>query len=77
MAQYGKKEYWQDRYKKDKEPFDWYQRYSGIKDIITQYIRPEFNILMLGCGNSKMSEDMYEDGYENILNVDVSDIVIK
>ena len=35
MAQYGKSEYWEDRYKKDKEPFDWYQRYDGIKDIIT------------------------------------------
>jgi hypothetical protein len=27
---------------RDKEPFDWYQRYSGIKDIITQYIQPTF-----------------------------------
>ena len=34
-AQYGKNEYWEDRYGKDKEPFDWYQRYGGIKDIIT------------------------------------------
>lgn len=53
MAQYGKPEYWEDRYQKyyihlynfyyrDKEPFDWYQRYSGIKDIITQYIQPTF-----------------------------------
>jgi hypothetical protein len=40
MAQYGKHEYWEDRYQKDKEQFDWYQRYSGLKDIITQYIKP-------------------------------------
>ena len=39
MAQYGKSEYWEDRYQKDKEPFDWYQRYGGgLKDIITQYV---------------------------------------
>ena len=42
MAQYGKQEYWEDRYQKDKEPFDWYQRYSGVKDIITQYVQPSF-----------------------------------
>ena len=66
MAQYGKPEYWEDRYQKyyylfiliifhrDKEPFDWYQRYSGIKDIITQYIQPTFQILNIGCGNSSM-----------------------
>ena len=77
MAQYGKPEYWEDRYQKDKEPFDWYQRYTGIKDIVTQYIQPSFQILNLGCGNSKLSEDMFEDGYQNITNVDISFTVIK
>ena len=66
MAQYGKQEYWEDRYQKDKEPFDWYQRYSGVKDIITQYVQPSFQILNLGCGNSKMSEEMFEDGFQHI-----------
>jgi len=32
---------------------------------------------MLGCGNSKMSEDMFEDGYQQITNVDISFTVIK
>ena len=77
MAQYGKTVYWEDRYQKDKEPFDWYQRYSGIKDIISQYIQPSFQTLMLGCGNSKMSEDMFEDGFQQITNVDISFTVIK
>ena len=35
MAHYGKIEYWEDRYAKDKEPYDWYQKYHGLKDIIT------------------------------------------
>ncbi|KAN0088629.1 S-adenosyl-L-methionine-dependent methyltransferase [Tylopilus felleus] len=34
-------------------------------------------ILMLGCGNSKFSEDMWEDGYKNIVNVDYSAVVIE
>ena len=33
-------------------------------------------ILNIGCGNSKLSEEMYEDGYTTISNVDISDIVI-
>ena len=53
MAQYGKSEYWEDRYQKDKEPFDWYQRYSGLKDIITQHVQPQFSILNVGAGNSR------------------------
>ena len=77
MAHYGKIEYWEDRYAKDKEPFDWYQKYLGVKDVMTQYIKPDFKILMVGCGNGKMSENMYDDGYKNITNVDFSATVIQ
>lgn len=31
---------------------------------------------MLGCGNSRLSEEMYDDGYRNIVNVDYSSTVI-
>lgn len=31
---------------------------------------------MLGCGNSTLSVDMYNDGYHNILNIDYSEVVI-
>ena len=65
MAQYGKTAYWDERYTKDPEPFDWYQRYSGIKDLIAQYVKKSDNILMAGCGNSRLSEDMYDDGERN------------
>ena len=88
MAQYGKPEYWEDRYQKyasltltkyyrDKEPFDWYQRYTGIKDIVTQYIQPTFQILNIGSGNSRLAEEMYEDGYQHLTNIDISFTVIK
>lgn len=76
MAQYGKTSYWDERYTKDPEPFDWYQRYSGIKDLAAQYVKKDDNILMAGAGNSRISEDMYEDGYQTIANVDISRVVI-
>lgn len=65
MAQYGKSEYWEDRYQKDKEPFDWYQRYSGIKDIITQYVQPSFSILNVGAGNSRKYTSQTFSSYES------------
>lgn len=76
MAQYGKTAYWDERYTKDPEPFDWYQRYSGVRDLIAQYIKKEDNILVAGCGNSRLSEDLYEDGYSSIANIDISRVVI-
>ena len=46
----------------------------------------ESSILMVGCGNSstlnlsslylELSEEMYDDGYKNITNMDISDIVV-
>ena len=38
--------------KRDTDPFDWYHRYSGIKDILTQYINTSHQILNVGAGNS-------------------------
>ena len=50
------------RVHRDPEPFDWYQRYNGVKDLIHQYIKEHDHILMLGCGNSRLTEEMYDDG---------------
>jgi len=77
MTQYGKIEYWDERYTRDSEPFDWYQRFAGVKDVITQFVGPESNILNIGCGNSRMSEEMYDEGYQHITNIDISPIVVK
>ena len=31
---------------------------------------------MVGCGNSKLSDQMYQSGYKNIVNIDISSSVI-
>ena len=77
MAQYGKASYWDDRYTKDPEPFDWYQRYDGIKEILSTYVKKEDQVLMSGAGNSRLSEDMASDGYKSIFNIDISKVVVE
>jgi len=77
MAQYGKSEYWEERYTRDPEPFDWYQRWAGLKDTFLEYIQPAHSILMLGAGNSRLSEEMYDEGFTEITNIDISMVVIK
>ena len=34
-------------------------------------------ILMVGCGNSQLSADMFADGYTDLLSTDYSEVVIK
>ncbi|OAE22963.1 hypothetical protein AXG93_2997s1270 [Marchantia polymorpha subsp. ruderalis] len=73
---YGDEAYWDNRYSQDAGSFDWYQRYSGLSPIITKYISKTHRILMVGCGNAVISEDMVNDGYQEIVNVDISQVVI-
>ncbi|KAJ3732090.1 S-adenosyl-L-methionine-dependent methyltransferase [Lentinula guzmanii] len=78
--EYGTKQYWNQRYAQEANgaSFDWFKSYSEIADILRNLIPDKHSkILMLGCGNSKLSQDMYDDGYSNIVNTDYSTIVIE
>lgn len=37
----------------------------------------ESKILILGCGNSSFSEKMYDAGWKNLYNIDISENVIE
>ncbi|KAK4787081.1 hypothetical protein SAY86_010914 [Trapa natans] len=76
---YGDAAYWDARYVQDAEMgnFDWYQRYSDLRPFVRMYM-PSYSsrVLMVGCGNALMSEDMVKDGYKDIVNIDISFVVI-
>lgn len=74
---YARKQYWEDRYASDDAVFDWFKSFAEIESILTELIPNKTSrILMLGCGNSPLSEQMYDAGYTNIVNIDYSANVI-
>ncbi|KAA6358486.1 MAG: putative protein kinase domain protein [Streblomastix strix] len=75
-AQYGKADYWNERYTRDQQPFEWFQRYSALKPFIDAVINKNGNILQVGVGTSRLQEDMYDDGYRNITSIDISPVAI-
>ncbi len=88
MVSYGDPKYWDVRYGTHPEPFDWYychlfiplrrlENYAALKSFINKVAGKEAKILMLGCGNALLSEEMYDDGYKNIDNIDISPVVIE
>jgi SAM-dependent methyltransferase len=78
MPQYGEKEYWDTRYSQQKEKtFDWLENWEALKPVVEKLINPESRILMLGWGNALISQEMYDDGYEHITNMDISPVVIE
>lgn len=76
--EYATKEYWDERYQQESEgSFDWFKSYADVADILRELVPDKSSrILMLGCGNSKLSEQMYDDGFKNIVNTDYSEIVV-
>ncbi|CAG0883154.1 unnamed protein product [Cyprideis torosa] len=72
---YDKKEYWDKRFQ-DEEEYDWLSCYAVLRDVIKHFVGKDQRILILGCGNSQLGHEMYEDGYKCITNVDYSQVVI-
>merc|ERR1712167_115817 len=70
---YGAVTYWNDRYTKEAEEFEWYQSYDNMKDKIKAAF-PDSNgkILNIGSGSSRLPVSMYLDGYKNITSIDFS-----
>jgi EEF1A lysine methyltransferase 4 len=78
MPNYGDPEYWEKRYEEQKgKTFDWLEDYSSLKPIIKELVDPSGKILILGCGNAELGEEMCADGYTSICNIDISPIVIQ
>lgn len=74
--QYASVDYWNERYTKE-EMYDWLGDYNVFKDLINKYVEKSAKILMVGCGNSQLSQQMYQDGYQNIISTDISKVCIE
>lgn len=74
-SRYKDVDYWDERYQTE-QYYDWLGDFSKFQHLIKQHIRKEDSILMLGCGNSSLSGDMYSAGYHSITNIDYSSVCI-
>ena len=78
MAYYCQSDYWEERYRGDSDPFEWYQDYMALRPFFKKYVPDKISpILQVGCGSSHLAEDLFKDGYQNISNIDISYTVIK
>ncbi|XP_072297517.1 EEF1A lysine methyltransferase 4 [Eucyclogobius newberryi] len=68
-------DYWDERYTTE-QCYDWLGGFSKFQHLMGKHIKKEESILVLGCGNSSMSGDMYSAGYHSITNIDYSSVCI-
>ena len=74
--QYASVDYWNNRYTSESE-YDWLGDYAVFKDLIHKHVKKSDQILMVGCGNSQLSQQMFEDGYAQIVSTDISEVCIE
>ncbi|KAL8258500.1 hypothetical protein R6Q59_026453 [Mikania micrantha] len=70
------------------DSFEWYAEWPQLRDLLLTQLSPppeatgespaesEVQILVPGCGNSRLSEQLYDAGFRCITNIDFSKVVI-
>lgn len=77
MPDYGSSAYWDERYAANEQNFDWYQDFSSLEEYIIPHLKDkDAEILIPGCGNSTLGVSLYDIGYTNITNIDISQVLI-
>ncbi|XP_041658276.1 EEF1A lysine methyltransferase 4 [Cheilinus undulatus] len=74
-SRYKDVDYWDERYKTE-QCYDWLGSFSKFQHLLQKHVNKKDSILILGCGNSSMSSDMYKAGYRSITNIDYSSVCI-
>ncbi|XP_047443253.1 eEF1A lysine and N-terminal methyltransferase [Mugil cephalus] len=69
--------YWERFFKKRGEKaFEWYGDYNKLCGVLHKYIKVQDKVLVVGCGNSELSEQLYDVGYKHLINIDISETVV-
>jgi hypothetical protein len=77
-VEFRSKDYW-DRFflERGGEKFEWYGTYNEIEANVKRSMKYTDKLLIIGCGNSEISADLYDNGYKSIVNLDFSPLVIQ
>ena len=66
--------YWDTRFQEE-EAYDWFKGYSTFKHLLLPHLQLTDRILVLGCGNSSMTADLWNDGFKDITSIDLSEVL--
>ncbi|XP_077390994.1 eEF1A lysine and N-terminal methyltransferase isoform X1 [Festucalex cinctus] len=75
--EFSSAEYWERFFKKRGEKsFEWYGDYNKLCGVLHKYIKMQDKVLVVGCGNSELSEQLHDVGYKHLTNIDISETVV-
>ncbi|KAJ8376359.1 hypothetical protein SKAU_G00069390 [Synaphobranchus kaupii] len=75
--EFSSAEYWERFFRRrGDKAFEWYGDYNQLCGVLHKYIKPRDQVLVVGCGNSELSEQLYDVGYRQLTNIDISETVV-
>ncbi|EKU21542.1 cgi-01 protein isoform 1, partial [Nannochloropsis gaditana CCMP526] len=85
FQQFQDRAYWDAFFRERKQrAFEWYGTYNDLRPFVAKTVegwragRKRERALVIGCGNSDFSADLYQEGgFQRIVNVDFSASVIE
>lgn len=72
IPKFGEMSYWEEGYKTGSAPREWFLPFTTIKEFIEKHCPKESKSLVIGCGTSSLSNDMFETGYKDLESMDYS-----
>ena len=88
---YGEKSYWDQRYANE-DKYEWYLSYAQFKGQLLPHLnvadyptpaaddtrrpRSSLRVLVVGCGNSELSKQLFDDGFTGVESIDYSEVVV-
>eukprot|EP00658_Telonema_sp_P-2_P031082 TRINITY_DN23339_c0_g1_i1.p1 TRINITY_DN23339_c0_g1~~TRINITY_DN23339_c0_g1_i1.p1 ORF type:complete len:205 (-),score=35.26 TRINITY_DN23339_c0_g1_i1:263-877(-) len=68
---YGDRSYWENRYSRNKAPFEWLQSHETLAEHINDELgNVSGQVLVMGTGTSSLAKDMVASGYSDVCGVD-------
>lgn len=75
--EFSSAEFWEKFFKnRGERSFEWYGDYNSLCGVLHRYIKVPDQVLVVGCGNSELSEQLYDVGYKHLTNIDISETVV-
>ncbi|WOK92241.1 hypothetical protein Cni_G00932 [Canna indica] len=75
-AAYLDPHYWDERFASE-EHYEWFKDYSHFQHILRPFLNPSHSVLEIGCGNSRLCEELRRDGVADITCIDISQVAVE